>query len=190
VDGIDSFHVTAVARSVGLGSLVLKVNDRYDSFIDAATLKPFRAEKHSRRGKKSRTTSITIDNERGTARLTDGRSIEIPADTYDLAGLMYAIRAIELRPGSSRTFTLLEDDKRYTILVEAGQREKIRTRAGAFDAVRVSARVVEKANSRDKARLRLYVTDDARRLPVLLTADPSSGEVRVELTSVTGREGK
>ena len=186
VGGRDSYHVTAVAESVGLGALVYKVNDRYDSFIDAATLKPFRAEKHSRRGKKSKTTAVIMDQQGRVAQLTDGRPIDIPADTHDLAGLMYAIRTIDLRPGASHAFTLLEDEKLYSILVEPERREKVQTRAGTFEAVKVSVRVVENGKSNDKARLRLYVTNDARRWPVLLTADPKWGEVHVELTSATG----
>jgi hypothetical protein len=34
--------------------------------------------------------------------------------------------------------------------------------------------------------LRIYLSNDSRRLPVLITAEPSWGEVRVELTSATG----
>ena len=44
-DGIDGFHVSAQAQSVGLVSaIVYKVNDVYESFINAATMQPFRAE--------------------------------------------------------------------------------------------------------------------------------------------------
>src|SRR5258708_2814852 len=50
-DGVDGYHITAQARSVGLVSLLnLKVNDVYESFINASTLQPFRAEKRSRHG--------------------------------------------------------------------------------------------------------------------------------------------
>src|SRR5262245_9191531 len=52
-DGVDGFHVSAQAQSVGMvNAFVYKVNDIYESFLSAATLQPFRAEKNSRRGKK------------------------------------------------------------------------------------------------------------------------------------------
>ena len=51
VDGVDAFHVSAQAQSVGLVSAIaLKVNDVYESFLNAATLRPFRAEKTIRHG--------------------------------------------------------------------------------------------------------------------------------------------
>ncbi|HVG20679.1 MAG TPA: DUF3108 domain-containing protein, partial [Blastocatellia bacterium] len=72
-DGVDGLHVSAQAQSVGVVSaLVYKVNDLYESFLNPATLQPFRAEKHSRRGKKREQSSITIDQQRRTARLSDG----------------------------------------------------------------------------------------------------------------------
>src|SRR5215216_6300070 len=116
-DGVDGLHVSAQAQSVGVVSaFVYKVNDSYESFLNAATLQPFRAEKHSRRGKKREQSSVIIDQQKRTARLDDGRTIEIPPDTYDLAGLLYAIRAMDLTPGKAHTFNLLEDNKLYAII--------------------------------------------------------------------------
>jgi Protein of unknown function (DUF3108) len=189
-DGVDGLHVSAQAQSVGVVSaLVYKVNDLYESFLNAATLQPFRAEKHSRRGKKREQSSMTIDQQRRTARLSDGRTIEIPQNTYDLAGLLYAIRAMDLTPGKSQNFNLLEDEKLYAISVEPEGQEKVTTRAGSFDAIRVSTKM---ATGRDSNvyNLRLYITNDVRRLPVMITAEPKWGQVRVELTSVTGASKK
>ena len=189
-DGVDGLHVSAQAQSVGVVSaFVYKVNDLYESFLNAATLQPFRAEKNSRRGKKREQSSITIDQQRRTARLGDGRTIEIPQDTYDLAGLLYAIRAMDLTVGKSHTFNLLEDDKLYAISVQPEGAEKITTRAGSYDTIRVSTKMNAGRDS-NVYNLRLYITSDARRLPVLITAEPKWGQVKVELTSVTGANKK
>lgn len=185
-DGVDGLHVSAQAQSVGVVSaLVYKVNDLYESFLNPTTLQPFRAEKHSRRGKKREQSSITIDQQRRTARLGDGRTIEIPQNTYDLAGLLYAIRAMDLTPGKAQSFNLLEDEKVYAISVEPEAREKITTRAGSYDTVRLSTNMAAGRDS-NVYNLRLYITNDARRLPVMITAEPKWGQVRVELTSVAG----
>lgn len=186
-DGTDAFQVSLQAESVGLvKAVVYKVNEVYESYIDAATLKPFRAEKRSRRGKKQKHTSVTIDQKRRIAQLTDGRKIEIPAETYDVAGLLYAIRTIDLTQGKVRTFTLLDNDKLMTVQVEPEAREKLTTRTGKYDVVRVSAKTLEGSQTDDSFKIRLYITNDARRLPVLFTADMSWGEVKAELTSATG----
>src|SRR5215213_9081628 len=106
-DGIEAYHVSAQAKSVGLVSAVVyKVNDIYESFLDAATLQPFRADKRSRHGKKTAESSVILDQAKRTARLSSGKTITIPPDTYDLAGLLYAVRSMDLNVGKSRTFTL------------------------------------------------------------------------------------
>ena len=184
-DGVDGYHVIAQARTVGLVSgLALKVLDVYDSFINATTLLPFRAEKRMRHGKKQAQSSVIIDQEHRTARLAGGRTLEIPPDTYDLAGLIFAIRGMDLTVGKARTMTLIEDEKLYTIKVQPEAHEKVSTRAGTYDTVKITTNM--KGRENDKLyKLGMYITNDARRLPVLITAEPSWGSVRVELTSVT-----
>jgi hypothetical protein len=185
-DGVEGYHVTAQARSVGLVSLLnLKVNDVYESFINSTTLQPFRAEKHSRHGKKQSQSSVTIDQQQRIARLSGGRTLEIPAETYDLAGLIFAMRGIDLTLGKSHTFTVLEDEKLYTINVHPEAREKITTRAGNYDTVRIATSMMKGRENDKLYNLRMFITNDARRLPVLITAEPSWGSVRVELTSAT-----
>jgi hypothetical protein len=185
-DGIDGYHVTAQARTVGLVNGLFKVNDIYESFIDSATLKPFRAEKRSRHGKNQTQSSVTIDQGKRSAQLGEGRTLEINEDTYDLASLIFAIRGMDLTIGKTRTLTVFEDGKLYTINLQPEAREKVTTRAGSYDTVKI-------ATSRSKGRendklynLRIYITADAARLPVMITAEPSWGSVRVELTSATG----
>ena len=183
--GVDGFHVSAQAESVGLVSAVVyKVKDVYESFLNADTLQPFRAEKNSRHGKKREQGAITLDQQKRQAQLADGRTIEIPAGTYDLAGLLFAIRGMDLTIGKSRDFNVIETDKVYRITVTPEAREKITTRAGSFDAIRLATKM---SGGRDStlSNLKLYLTGDARRLPVMITAEPSWGSVRVRLTSMT-----
>ena len=185
-DGVDGYHVTAQARTVGLVSgLALKVLDVYDSFINAATLQPFRAEKRMRHGKKQAQSSVIIDQEHSTARLAGVRTLEIPPDTYDLAGLIFAIRGMDLTVGKARTLTLIEDEKLYTIKIQPETRERVTTRAGTYDTVKIATSMMKGRENDKLYNLRMYITNDARRLPVLITAEPSWGSVRVELTSVT-----
>lgn len=190
VEGVDAYHVSATAQSVGIVSaFIFKLNDTYESFINATTLQPFRADKRSRRGKKREQSSVTIDQQNRTARTGDGQTIQIPPDTYDVVGLLYAIRAMDLAPGKSQTFNVLEDGRAYAIKVVVEGREKVTTRAGSFDAVRVSTKTLGGRES-NIYNLKMFITSDARRMPVLITAEPKWGEVRVELTSATGTAQK
>src|SRR5204862_6790892 len=94
-------------------------------------------------------------------------------------------RGMDHTSAKSRTYTVLEDEKLYTINVQPEAKEKITTRAGTYDTVRLSTSM-KKGRENDKLyNLRMYISNDARRMPVLITAEPSWGSVRVELTSAT-----
>jgi hypothetical protein len=190
-DGIEGYRVTAQARTVGLvNSLALKVDDVYESFINPVTLQPFRAEKRSRHGKKNTQSSVTIDQDKRIVQLNDGRALELPGDTYDLAALIFAIRGMDLTMGKARTLTVIEDEKLYTIKLQPEAREKVTTRAGTFDTVKIATSRVKGRENDKLYNLRIHITNDARRLPVLITAEPSWGAVRVELTSADGTKAK
>ena len=190
VEGVDAYHVNATAQSVGLVSLtILKVKEVYDSFIDASTLQPFRAEKSSRRGKNRAQGSIRLDQQNGKATLENGRALEIPQGTYDLASLLYAIRAIDFTPGKAHAFTLIEDGKLYDLSVTVEGRERLQTRTGTYDVVKLGTKSAGNRGNKDPYQLKIFVTNDARRLPVLMTAAPAWGEVRVDLIDVAGIGG-
>jgi hypothetical protein len=183
--GVDGFHVVARAQSVGLVRVAgYKVDDVYESYLDAVTLEPFRAEKQTRHGKKRAQDSMTIDQAGRAVRLSDGRTVELKSTAYDLAGLLVGIRTMDFKSNRPGTFTLVDEGKLYELQVEVEAREKISTRAGSFNCVRLATKAIGRASS-DPYKLRIFVSDDARRLPVLFTAEPRWGAVRVELTSFT-----
>jgi hypothetical protein len=189
IDGVDAFHVVAQAESVGLVRLTaLKVNDVYESFLNARTLEPFRAEKQVRHGKKREQASVTIDQKGKSARLSSGETLQLKAPTYDLAGLLVALRTLDFKSNRPKMFTLLDDGKLYDLQVEVEGREKVNTRAGSYDCVRLVTKAIGRTKS-DPYRLRVFISEDARRLPVMITAEPPWGSVRVELTSMSGVGG-
>lgn len=189
-DGTDAYHLTAQAESIGLVRIaVLKVNDTYESFIAAQTLKPFRAVKTTRHGNRRERSIVEIDQGRQVAILEDGTEIAIPEETYDLVGLVYAIRSMDLKPGNSRTFTLLDDGKLYRLQVTPEEKETVQLRTGKYEAVRITTGIIGR-ETRDPYKLKIYITPDSRRLPVLILAEPFWGQVRVELTSSTGTPEK
>src|SRR6185295_11925406 len=157
-------------------AVVYKVNDLYESFIDATTLQPFRTVKSSRHGKKREQSSMTLDQKGRTARLNDGKTLPIPVNTYDVASMFYAVRAMDLTAGKPRTFTLIEDGKLYDIKAEVEGRETVSVRGTKYDVVIISTKAVRAGGARDPYQLKFFVTNDARRLVVMMTAEPSWGQ--------------
>src|SRR5205085_6741016 len=62
-------------------------------------------------------------------------------------------------------------------------RETVKTPAGSFNALVTQLRVRDNSAANDY-RVRIYFSDDARHIPVLVTARQRVGEIRAELASI------
>ncbi len=185
--GIEGYHLLLQAQSVGIvRALLYDLNEVYESYVSAGTLLPFHAENYWEHGSQRERISVKFDQNRGTARLTGSSPFKIPPQTHDLVSLLHAIRRMDLAPGAARTFSLLENKELYTVRAEPEATDRISLRTATYETVRIALRQVEAGRIKDPYKLRLYLSRDLRRLPVLVTAEPNWGRIRVELTSVTG----
>jgi hypothetical protein len=73
----------------------------------------------------------------------------------------------------------------FATFVEVGKREEVTTAAGnKYQAVELIIKLQDQKDQKqttDKYAIRMWVTDDAQRLPILVTAQPPFGKVRMEL---------
>jgi len=175
------------AQTIGLvRTLLIAIDDQFVSYVDREKLLPFRAEKEIREGKRTSNSFTVFDRKRSSARLSSGRALRIERETRDLVSLLYYIRLLEFGDGKTYRLPALHDRDKFTVHVKARNKAKVETPAGRFDAVELALTLEEdKGHVSDDYRLRIWISDDERRLPVLMTATPSFGEVRIELTEMT-----
>ncbi|MFN7931640.1 MAG: DUF3108 domain-containing protein, partial [Blastocatellia bacterium] len=179
--GQQGFQVRTKVSTVGyVRSLFTEVDNQYTSYIDARTMLPYRADNTTRQGKTNEDDTISIDQQRRIARYSDQSELALPADTFDLPSLVYALRLRDLKADSKATkFTALFGKHLVDIEAQVKQRERITTQAGSYETFRVDL----KARTKDKTEynVRVWFSDDKQRLPVLMVSKPSFGEVRAEL---------
>jgi len=169
------------ARSVEwVRTLVLNVNDSYEAVVDAETLLPIKAEARLEHGNKLEQTSIRFDHQNRVARLSNGQTRPLAPNTYDAATFMFILRTLDLSSGKTQAVRLLDEQTVHTLRAEAEQTESVRVGQRDYQVTRVAIKQVEKG-LQDSLKIRLYLTSDSRRLPVLMTAEPAWGTIRVEL---------
>jgi Protein of unknown function (DUF3108) len=123
------------------------------------------------------------------AQTADITTIPSPADAdaassaHDFVSAIYSLRALPLAPGSVYPVSAQIAGTTYDAELRVTGRETVKTPAGSFNALAAQVRVRNNKEA-DDYRLRLYFSDDERRLPVLATARLRSGELRAELASV------
>jgi hypothetical protein len=109
--------------------------------------------------------------------------IDIPACVSDVIGGLYKVRTLKLEPGQSTQVQLSDGKKSVSVKLDAQQREQIKTTAGTFNTIRYEAYVFNGVLFARKAELLVWITDDARRLPVQIRARMSFpiGSITFEL---------
>jgi hypothetical protein len=89
---------------------------------------------------------------------------------YDVPGGLYYLRTLQLEPGQSIQMPVSDGKKSVMARVEAQQREEVKTPAGTYKTVRYEVFLFNNVLYRRSGHLHLWVTDDARRVPVQIRA--------------------
>jgi hypothetical protein len=161
--------------------LFLNVNDSYESSVDAETLLPIQAQARLEHGNKIEQDSIRFDHQNRAVRLSNGQSRSLEPNTYDAATLMFILRTLDLSSGKPQVVRLLNKQTVYPLRAEVEQTESVRVGQKDYQVTRVAIKQLENGIVRDSLRIRLYLTSDSRRVPVLMTAEPAWGTIRIEL---------
>ena len=182
--GRDGLHLTADVKTVGLvRSLFAAVDSHSDSYVDPRTVLPFRTVRESSWNGRSDSATVTFDRAKNTATAASG-PIDIGPETGDALGIIYRLRALPLKDGDSMTLDGVEGNKRMQVRASVEGRERVTTRAGEFNAIRVACVPLRDGQPDEGRRFVMFYSDDKARLPVLITATPQIGTIRVALTGV------
>jgi Protein of unknown function (DUF3108) len=142
---------------------------------------PFRLKHASNTGEKSNTPQFVLTMRGKLAHFPNGKTQPLSPNTYDAATLMFIVRTSELNPGKPQVVRLLENQELHILRVEPEQKQSVRVGQRDYQATRVAIKQVENGIAKDTLRIRLYLTSDSRRVPVLMTAEPKWGKISVEL---------
>jgi hypothetical protein len=165
-------------NSSGLLDKLFRVQDVFHASYEAGFC-AVQSTLDASEGKRHRETKINFDRtqkkastvERDLAsngKIVRSSEVEIPACVHDLVGGLFFMRTLNLEPGQSTTIPVSDGKKSVSAKVEAQEWEEIKTKAGTFKTVRYEAYLFNNVLYPRNARLTLWVTDDARRLPVQL----------------------
>ena len=162
-------------ESTGLVSKLFKVNDDYTSTMSeglcaASTLMI------SSEGRRRRETRVTFDSatrkasyrekDLNTNAVSASDDLETPECVHDVFGGLYLLRTLHLEPGQSAQVPVSDGKKSVSAKVEAQARETVKTPAGTFKTIRYEAYLFNNVLYRRPAHLYVWLSDDARRLPV------------------------
>ena len=185
VDGRAAFHLLTTARSGPVVSKLYPIDNRVESLVDAETLMPHRMTFRRREGKRKNDFEVTFRHQDGTALdIKDGvaETLQIPPETHDLISCLYYVRSLpSVEAGSTMTLNLHHDKKNYRVEVRVEGTERIKAPWGKVDAIRVLVIMPFQGIFLNEGNIRVWLTRDSRRIPVMMKAKVIIGSVTARL---------
>jgi hypothetical protein len=181
------YHITAITNSNTFFSTLYKVRDRLETFIDAETLYPLRYIKHQHEGGYKRNFEVDFNQKESKATIADADSgkteINVPSALHDIISAFYFVRAQPLTIGQHFELNTFDNGKVKVSAVKVIKKEKISVAAGDFDCILVQTPIGPFNNKTD---LNIWLTDDNRKMPVLVKSKIIIGSIKVELRTYEG----
>jgi hypothetical protein len=146
------------------GTLFFKVDNRFDSWIDAATFASIRFTQDQQEGNRDRERRYEIFPERSI--YTDEKGQEFPsvAEPLDDGSFLYFVRTIPLEVGREYEFHRYFKPDRNPVRVKVLRRERVKVPAGQFDAVVLQPVIKTNGLFSEGGHAEVWISDDPRRL--------------------------
>ena len=175
----DGLFLSVIAQTTGAASRLFVAKDRVDSYVDPKGLLPFRTVLSLAEGQRRLNEVLTYSQDTGGAVTDKGMKIDIPVGTHDYVSFFYALRTFNLNPNKKSAISMLVERKPKTLFVNVTKREPIQLGDRTIPAIALSLTTDDPEP--DKYRLRMWVSDDRRRLPLRITCTTKLGPLRADL---------
>ncbi|HVF22183.1 MAG TPA: DUF3108 domain-containing protein [Pyrinomonadaceae bacterium] len=175
----DGLYLTVNAQTTNEMSRVFTARDTIDSYVDPQALFPFRTVMNLLEGRRRLNQTLTMNQETGVATSDQGARIEMPVGTHDYVSFFYAVRTLNLAPNRKSVVSMLVENKPKTLFITSLKRETIQLGERALPAIALSITTDDPES--DKYQLRMWISEDRRRLPLRISCTTQLGPLRADL---------
>ncbi len=186
------YSIVAEGRPSSLLSALYSLSYKVETLLDSYALLPERASVFSQEGRRQRTKVTTFDRVARKARYEVRtttivrKDIPINAQTLDALSALYVLRTMPLRTGDRFSMSVCDNGNIYAVQIAVGGVESITTGIGAVSAIRVTPTIMAPENQSPGGGFVIWLTNDARRLPVRMEAQLLVGKFALALRQASG----
>jgi len=162
-------------ESAGLVTALFKIDDLYtvnfqDTYCVTSSLLDAMEGKHHRETKitydRVQRRAFFVERDLLTESIVRKTDVETPNCVHDPLVAMKRIREMKVEPGQTVQVPVSDGRRSAEVKAEALGRENIKTAAGSFKTIKYEAGLLNGVVYTRKGRLFVWLSDDARRLPV------------------------
>jgi len=180
-NGKPCWRLVARAESNSFFDHVYRVRNRIESLWDENGHFSWRYFEDRHEGHFHANDTIAFDTTGHFARYKNGDTLSVPFLAQDALSAFYYTRFQALPVGGSIVFDYHASRKSSPLEVRVLGREQIKTPAGRFNCVVIEPILKAGGIFKNNGRLVIWLTDDARRMPVLMRSKVVVGSISVVL---------
>ena len=189
--GSTAYYIVAEGRPTPLLSKMYTLYYKADTLIDVYSLLPQRGSLFSQEGKRQRMKTTTFDQAAKKAsyqvetRTLVKKDLAIPGFTQDALSAIFVLRSIPFKAGEKFNMPVSDNGQIYKVQMQVGAVEPVKTGLGTINALRITP-VITGPDKDSPRGLSLWLSEDARRLPLKMEAQLLVGKFTVTLTKASG----
>lgn len=179
------FHIVGDGKTNSSYDWLYKVRDKYETYIDTATMQPLKFIRSVNEGGYKKYQNITFNKTANTAITTDG-VFKVPQCIQDVVSSMYYARNIDFskyKPNDSIPFSMFLDNEVYNLYLRYLGKETVKTRYGTFAAIKIKPLLVKGTIFSGGEKMTVWVSDDPNHIPVRVESPIVVGSVKIDMMS-------
>jgi hypothetical protein len=191
VDNYDCYHLIAKAKTSGLAEWLFPVDSTVESWLDCRELFTRQYRENRSEGKHRANNETHYDYEHKETVTTNhirGREKRAPLEqpVQDVVSSLYFVRAQKLMLDAEQTFTVNAANTNYVVTIRPDERKQLWLRAvGDVPALRIEPNPTLKIVAANNGRMWFWITDDERRLPLLVNSVLKFGNAKLVLFNIS-----
>ena len=179
------YHIVGDGKTYSFYDNFFKVRDRYETFIDTATLQPYKFIRNINEGGYKKYENVTFNKATNTAITKDG-VYKVPGCVQDVISSIYYARNIDFskyKPGDKIPFTVFLDNEIFEMYIRYMGRETIKTKYGKFRAIKFKPLLIQGTIFEGGEKMTVWVSNDQNKIPLRIESPISVGSIKLDMKS-------
>ncbi len=177
------YHITADGKTFSFYDSFFKVRDKYETFIDTATLQPLRFIRNVYEGGYKKYENVTFNQTTNTAVSAD-TTVKVPNCIQDVLSSLYYARNINFdnyKINDKIPFAMYIGHEVSNLYIRYLGKETVKTKYGKFNAIKFKPLLLKGEVFKGGEKMTVWVSDDPNHMPLRVESPISVGSVKVDL---------
>jgi hypothetical protein len=182
------YHIVGDGKTNSSYDIFYKVRDRYESYIDTATMQPLKFIRNISEGGYKKYENVTFNKTANTA-VTASGVYKVPACVQDVVSAMYYARNIDfskLQPDDKIPFAMFLDNEVFNMHIRYLGKEVIKTKYGKFNAIKIKPLLLKGTIFEGGENMTVWISDDLNHIPLRVESPIVVGKVKIDMMGHQG----